>query len=210
MRLLSAILITLVLVGASEGQTTMPVTKEKVIYQKTLTGGGKLAVALDPKVEPALASDLLSAKRISRTAYLFAIRLELRPPSGPSWLLWAGSGQARNRSEYDEYAVLDMVVLPERIIWTLAAPGGSISVSDLDLVYGNRGASLPAVDWSLLAAAIPNTPGRLSAKLNCSDAKRVEVEVTDHVQNMTRHSLFRQKPDKWEFERVKQWEETIP
>lgn len=201
-------------------QTTTRPSTEKVLYQQQFGEGQQLVVSKSPIVLASSIKNLLPASIIDRpvnppTAF-FSIDVEVRLTSGASLRLWSEHLPIHGRppeypSEYDDYQVLDVGILPNRILLAMSTWGSQIYVYDIT-VYGQKAAvGLNPIEWSHLAAALPVTPGRLGAKFSYDEKQnKVEIEVTDFLQETKLHTKFRQKGTEWAFERVKQWEETVP
>jgi hypothetical protein len=184
---------------------------EKVIFRKPLSDGRELVMVLEPIVPASALKDLIPPRVLVRMLGYTSLNLMLHSPSNPPLRLWSVRYAIYRQSECDEIQVLDLLVKPDMIVVALAGPGSSIGLVKIGFGTGEGFVDLPAADWSLLAAAIPATPGRLSAKIAFDEnAKRVTVEVTDFLQDTKQHTSFTQANREWRFVRVKQWEEKVP
>lgn len=185
---------------------------EKVLYREPLSGDRELVVIQGPMVPTSELAGLLSADVADRTLGYFNIDVELRPKSMPPLRLLSHRYSVNYDSEYEEYSVLDLLILPNRLVMVMGRSLSSIAILEVVLDGSpSRVSGLQGADWSLLAAAIPTPPGRLSAKLTYNENKeRIEVQVTDFLQDTKQHTQFVQKGNEWEFEPVKQWQEKVP
>jgi len=196
--------------------TTQPST-EIVMYQQELGEGRKLVVTKEPVVLASALKDLLPPSIVDRAnsapTGFFSINVELRFASGQSLRLWSDHRAIHRErpTEYGEYQVLDVVVMPNRILLAMATVGSQIYLHEISVYGRTQSYGLPGLDWNLLAAAIPAPPGRLSAKWSYDERQKlVQIEVVDFLQETKQHTFFEQKGDAWEFVRVKQWQETVP
>ena len=154
--------------------------------------------------------DLLSPDTVKRPVNpmigLSTLDAEIRFASGPALRLWSHKMPIYFDGDYDQYAILDLVVLPDRVIFVQVSPGSLIGIWEVAFEGPPRGAGLGG--WSLLGAAVPAKPGRLGAKIAYDDqSKAIKVEVTDTIEGTCCHTSFAQKPGQWDFENVKRWEE---
>lgn len=184
---------------------------EKVLFRKALSDGRELVVIQEPMLPTPAMKDLMSADKLRQLSGFFSLAVEVRSTETPL-RLWSQLKGMERDSQYNEFQVLDLLVLPNRLIMTLSGSGSSISVIEIFRLSGpSRFTSLQGHDWSLIAVAGPFRPGRLGAKLSYNEEqKRIDVEVTDFLDQTKQHTLFEQKGDEWEFVRVKRWEEKIP
>jgi hypothetical protein len=204
------------LAESSTKPTTQPST-EKVLYRKQLGEERELVVVRGPVTPSSAVKDLILPSIVNRERHapigFFTIDLEIRSALNPPLRLWSqrGIAHAERPAESEDYQVLDLAVLPNRVLLVITT-GTTISLHDIAIYGGTRTEMLPNIGWSQLAAKIPAEPGRLSAKVSYDEVeKKVEVEVMDYLQDNKLHSVWRQKgSDEWTFEVVKRWEEKVP
>jgi hypothetical protein len=187
-------------------------SSERVLHRKTIPGDRELVVTQGPLVAATALAGIYAPPHGHQFSGMFSLAVELHSPPAPPLCLWSQLRVCEREAEYDEYEVLDLLVLPERLVLATGEAGSSIRLTEIRIASSTRGASLTGLPpWSLLGASIPNRPGRLGATLRFNDKQsRIEVEVTDHLQHTKQHTSFEQKPDAWEFVSVKQWQEDVP
>jgi hypothetical protein len=210
------ILICLVMAAALSSGPSEERAGGRQIFRRALQGDTQLVVIQEPMVSADAIKEFLPPGLINRPVHppigYFTMSIELRSGSSPPLAIWSQVGGVYYAGQLDEYQVLDVLKLPAgRIALAMVGPGSSIVILDVSVTEAARQTSLASVDWSLLAAATPNKPGRLSAKFTYNPTvKRISVEVTDFLQDTKQHTLFEQKDEQWDFVRVKQWQEKVP
>lgn len=188
-------------------------TTEQVVYRKPLSATLSLLVVKGPIVKATALQDVLTPEVVRRTAGYTTVDVLLQPSDQPPLRVWGQRFPLYEPTDYDEFAILDSLLSNDQLILVISRPGSSISIVTISvgLQSPDRSFTFPGVDWSLLAAAIPAEPGRLGAKLSFNEkTKRLQVEVTDTLQETRQHTLFEQNGEIWQFTRVKRWEEKIP
>lgn len=206
--------LTIMASNALADPTTQPARKE--IFSKAIQNGVKFVVAQEPMTPVAAIKDYLPSGLSDRPTHppigYFTLSAELHPDSSPPLRIWSDVITVYYDGALSEYEVLDIIKLPEgRIALVMAAPFGDIAVLDLSITGAAKRTSLRGIDWSLLAAAIPNKPGRLGAKLRSDgEGKPLQLEITDTLQDTRKITTFVQKPGIWEFARVSQRQEKLP
>ncbi len=199
----------------SDGLGRAQASDERVLYKMALSEDQEMLVVQGPLVPASALKSLLSPQLLIRPlnspTSCFSLSVELRGPRNQTLRLWSRLCWTYRDGEHGEYHVLDLLSLPGRnqLVMTMSGPGSAIVISEIDL-YRNatRSTTIPGAQWSLLAAAVPVTPGRLSAKLTHDEKDlRIRVEVTDDLEQTKQHTLFEQRGDEWVFVRAKQWQE---
>jgi hypothetical protein len=186
---------------------------EKVLHRKPLSDGRELVVVLEPMVPASALKGLFTSPATDKLLGLTTLNLVLHSPSNPPLRLWCRKCPLYFEREDEQFQVLDLVVKPDLIVMAMVGPGSQIFVVKVGLFQRGPDAieTLRGADWSLLAAAIPTRPGRLSAKISFDETgKQVGVEVTDFLQDTKQRTVFAQKAGEWQFVRVKQWQEKVP
>ena|SRR5581483_366942 len=207
--------ISLILILAAMG-LDVRAQGEQTLYRKSMSDGREVVVMKSATMPVAALGDLLSPDPVNRRSHLAAVgflslSIEVHVPTKAPLVMWSLMFPLYSATADTEFGVLDLLVLPGRVVAAIASPDATIDVYDIPFGRVAQGAGLPAYEWSLLGAAIPAAPGRLGTKLNYNEGdKCIEAEVTDYLQNTKQHTLFRQKTDKWEFVQVKRWQETLP
>lgn len=185
--------------------------RETIMFQQQLPNSGILMVVQEPLIPRSTLIGLLSADTTRLVAGASCIKIIIRSPADEFHQLWSEMYILERKEEYDEFQVLDILLLPDRLVMTLVMPSSMIAMIEVGFHDSDRFILLPPADWSLLGASIPAPSGRLGAKLNHNDEKKqVEVQVTDFLQDTKQYTIFAQKGGEWAFERVKQWQETVP
>jgi hypothetical protein len=186
-------------------------TQSSILHSIPLSQNAKLVVMREPLVKANSVKDLLPVKKVTSALGYFNISAEVRPTEGPALRLWSQKCAVNHEGGYDEFRVLDLLVIPGHVVMVLTSEGGDIHPIDIALQGSSRGTSLRGADWSLVAAAPAGLPDRLGAKLRYDEQEqRIEIEVTDFLDGIKQHTLFHQKQTLWDFERIKGWQEEIP
>jgi hypothetical protein len=202
---------------AQTGPALTPPPAERIKYRKPLPGGRELVVVQQPVLQASVMNGLLSKAIHRRTSGLYCVDLELRSPANPPLRVWSRQYVVERPWDDDAFHVLDMLVLSDRVVLVEATI--DIGIQEIWLTANEMGLSPyngpsragSLLRWSMISAAIPAAPGRLSAKLaHNALLDRVEVQVTDFLENTKQHTSFVQKPGAWEFALVKQWRENVP
>lgn len=131
------------------------------------------------------------------------LQAQQRPPLTLSSRVWWLDRDV----EFDDLEVLDVLVLPGRLVIVYAEAKRTIRVTQVGLYsFPDGSVSLKPADWSLVAAFNAPPERRLSARVTY-DATRQEVEVaiTDQVGRSRQHTTFVQEGEDWRFGRVRQW-----
>jgi hypothetical protein len=185
--------------------------REKVLYRKTLAEGRELVVVQESLVLVTRFKGLLSEHLRGQTAAFCSISVELRSGGQPPLRLWSQLCRLERETEYNEFEVLDLLLLPDRVVVALAGQGSSIDIVEIAFGGPNRLNYLRGADWSSIPVSLPTRPGRLRTKLEYNEKeKRIEFQVTDSLEELKQHTLFYQKGNEWEFVPVKRWEEKVP
>lgn len=185
----------------------------RVLYTKALSDGRDLVVTEDPMVPVSVLKGLISPtltdNPVEPIVGFTCINLELRSQSHAPLRLASQKYPLYSASEYDEYGVLDLLVLQDRIVLATVYPGSVLGMMEVGTPGQMRDAGLAG--WSLLGASIPAVSGRLGATLAYDEKnQRIEVEVTDTLQGVRQHTQFRQTHSEWRFVLSKQWSEKFP
>lgn len=187
---------------------------EKVLYRKPLSDGRELVVVQEPVVPASALKDLIASPAFDKMLGYTCLDVMLRSPSNPPLRLWCRRYPLYPGREREEFQVLDLGVKRDLIVLAMAGPGSDIFLARIGFAGWSAPdaiAGLPGADWSLLGAAIPTKPGRLSAKIAFDESEtQVSVEVTDFLQDTKQHTSFSQTKGEWKFVRVKQWQEKVP
>ena len=178
----------------------------KVLYQKTISEGVQLVMMQGDVVPTKYCVGFLPLKAAQQTSHIFSLSLELHVASQPPVQLWSRVRAIQGMEHYSEFHVLDLLALPDRVVMVMSEPGNGICLIDVKPFSQSSVAHLKPSAWSLVAAVLPDTPGRLGATLALNkETGRVEVEVTDSIDEARQHTLFEEKGGEWGFERIRQW-----
>ena len=177
-------------------------SKVNVLRRVSLQGDREVVVQKGPVAGASALQDLLPKRLLSPAVQgFFELSVVVRSKSSPSLTLWSHCYPVYLDTDYDEFAVLDLLLLPNRVVIVFSTSLSSISVCDVGVCGLTRYAGLSGIDWSLLGAAIPAPPGRLAAKLDYDEATaKISVVVTDRVGDHEKITRFVQKDERWEFE----------
>ena len=188
--------------------TAIGASADKVVYRAPLPEGREVTVVKAAMVPGGVANDLLDLPARDTTITGFCVfSVEIRPADGPPARIWSQMYPVYSEEEFETYQFLDLLRRPGHLIIAMWG-AGSISVFDIGIVGPSKDA--PLTEWSLIAVTGPATPGRVGAKLSYDEkSKRVNVHVTDKLEDTCRHSLYEQKQDAWEFARLRQWDEKL-
>lgn len=191
---------------ASSFANARPLPSENVLHRKALSDGKELVVIQQPAVPISTVMEFLPVELPDHVVGLSCVSLELRSATASPIRLWSQMHPCLKGSACNEYRVLDVLVLPNRILFATVDLGNPIWLHEVNLISPNRVTRVEGPDWNMLATAIPFTPERVTAKFNYDEKQnRVEILVTDSVNDKKWHSLFEQNRDEWRFTRIKQW-----
>jgi hypothetical protein len=200
-------------------------TQNTILFRKAV-GHGELICTAGPDFDPAFLSDLVGSDAVDRVQAAYQIYIDWVVPDRPPLRIWSELASnykhpipgkkflslATTRPLPGErVTVLDMALVPEPenglapaylLVAIRIRPGNAFTVYRIS-VWGSEVLRWwPSNNnWMAYAGITPQDPQAVT--LSVSPDGRCSVAVTSE----RRHTVYEQLPGKWDFSKVKQWED---